>query len=207
MTPQDPSPRAAARRILDVAIDAFAADGFSAVTVRRIATEADVSPALVLHHYGSKAGLRAACDAQVITRIMDTKRQRGAEAGQGLSPFPLQQLMQEAGGETAWRYLVRAVLEDTTHGRDVFHQLVTATERVLVEGWPGVDLHPVADARATAVALTAQSLAPLLFAPHAARELGIAQDAPVGDVLLRLSPALMDLYAHGLFTLREGDAS
>ena len=53
-------------RIRDAAVDLFARDGFAHVTVRRIATEAGVSPALVIHHFGSKEGLRAACDAHVL---------------------------------------------------------------------------------------------------------------------------------------------
>jgi AcrR family transcriptional regulator len=40
----------------------FADRGPDAVSVRAIASEAGVSPALVLHHFGSKAGLREAVD-------------------------------------------------------------------------------------------------------------------------------------------------
>lgn len=48
--------------IRNVALRLFADHGPSAVSVRQIAQEAGVSPALVLHHYGSKAGLRKAVD-------------------------------------------------------------------------------------------------------------------------------------------------
>ena len=51
----------ATARIRDAAIDLFGRDGF-AVGVRAIATAAGVSPGLVIHHFGSKEGLRKACD-------------------------------------------------------------------------------------------------------------------------------------------------
>ncbi|MDN5559804.1 MAG: TetR/AcrR family transcriptional regulator, partial [Ruaniaceae bacterium] len=43
----------AAARIRDAAIDVFGRRGFEAASIREIAREAGVSPALVMHHYGS----------------------------------------------------------------------------------------------------------------------------------------------------------
>ena len=50
-------------RIRDSAIVYFGRHGFQSATVRAIAADAGVSPALVIHHFGSKDGLREACDA------------------------------------------------------------------------------------------------------------------------------------------------
>jgi TetR/AcrR family transcriptional regulator, regulator of cefoperazone and chloramphenicol sensitivity len=49
--------------IRNAALRLFADRGPDAVTVREIANRAGVSPALVLHHFGSKDGLRAEVDA------------------------------------------------------------------------------------------------------------------------------------------------
>jgi AcrR family transcriptional regulator len=49
--------------IRNAALRLFAELGPDAVTVREIAKQAGVSPALVLHHFGSKDGLRAEVDA------------------------------------------------------------------------------------------------------------------------------------------------
>lgn len=50
-----------AARILEAARHEFAANGFAGTTVRAVAREADVDPALVYHYYGSKDGLLEAC--------------------------------------------------------------------------------------------------------------------------------------------------
>lgn len=61
--------------IRNAALALFAERGPDAVSVRQIAAAAEVSPALVLHHFGSKAGLREAVDAHVagiFTELFDT---------------------------------------------------------------------------------------------------------------------------------------
>jgi AcrR family transcriptional regulator len=62
----------AVARIRDAAIDQFAQHGF-AVGLRAIAEAAGVSAALVIHHFGSKEGLRKACDDYVAEEIRNSK--------------------------------------------------------------------------------------------------------------------------------------
>ncbi len=45
------------RAILDAAVRQFAERGFTAIGIRDIAAEADVNPAIVIRHFGSKEGL------------------------------------------------------------------------------------------------------------------------------------------------------
>jgi len=56
-------------RILTAAIDLFGRDGVDATTMRDIAAAAHVSPALVVHHFGSKEGLSEAADAAVMATL------------------------------------------------------------------------------------------------------------------------------------------
>src|ERR1700684_380837 len=62
----------AAARIRDAAIERFGEQGFS-VGLRSIAEAAGVSAALVIHHFGSKDGLRKACDDYVAEEIRTSK--------------------------------------------------------------------------------------------------------------------------------------
>jgi AcrR family transcriptional regulator len=68
-------------RVRDAAIGRFGAEGFGA-SVRTIAADAGVSPGLVIHHFGSKEGLRAACDEHVLRTV----REAETEAFTGGSP-------------------------------------------------------------------------------------------------------------------------
>ncbi|NTY59958.1 TetR/AcrR family transcriptional regulator [Mycolicibacterium sphagni] len=61
-----------AARIRDAAIEQFGAHGFS-VGVRAIAEAAGVSPGLVIHHFGSKDGLRQACDDYIAEEVRSEK--------------------------------------------------------------------------------------------------------------------------------------
>lgn len=67
----------ATARIRNAAIELFARDGFQKTNVRAIAAAAGVSPALVIHHFGSKDGLRAVCDEYVLEVLTSRARARG----------------------------------------------------------------------------------------------------------------------------------
>jgi AcrR family transcriptional regulator len=59
-------------RIRDAAIRRFSTDGFDA-PVRVIAADAGVSAGLVIHHFGSKDALRAACDDHVLRVVREAE--------------------------------------------------------------------------------------------------------------------------------------
>ena len=69
-------------RIRDAAIRRFGADGFGA-SVRAIAADAGVSAGLVIHHFGSKDGLRAACDEHVLRLIREAETEAFAQRSPG----------------------------------------------------------------------------------------------------------------------------
>ena len=71
----------ATARIRDAAIEQFGQHGFG-VGLRTIAEAAGVSAALVIHHFGSKDGLRKACDDYVAEEIRSSK----SEAMQSTDP-------------------------------------------------------------------------------------------------------------------------
>ena len=68
-------------RIIDAAIDQFGRHGFG-TGLRAVAEAANVSQVLVLHHFGSKEGLRKACDDYILESIRASK----SEALQSGSP-------------------------------------------------------------------------------------------------------------------------
>ncbi|MEN3122463.1 helix-turn-helix domain-containing protein [Janibacter sp. LM] len=66
-------------RVRDAALELFAAHGEDRVTMRQVAELAEVSPALVVHHFGSKAGLREAV-VDHVRAWMDELFDLGADA-------------------------------------------------------------------------------------------------------------------------------
>src|SRR5919199_4055952 len=84
--PDDLTTRA---RIRDAAVLRFGREGFG-VSVRALAADAGVSPGLVIHHFGSKDGLRAACDEHVLRTAAEAKRKALITGGGGdfLAPHP-----------------------------------------------------------------------------------------------------------------------
>jgi len=83
-----PDDRTARARIRDEALRLFAERGPAAVTMRDIATAADVSPALLVRHYGSKDGLIAAVDNHVLETLeslLTAVTAETAEVGMGPS--------------------------------------------------------------------------------------------------------------------------
>jgi len=64
----------AAAAIRIAAMELFAERGYAEVTVRQIASAAGVSPALVIHHYGSKDKLRAVLEELWVPRTSSSSR-------------------------------------------------------------------------------------------------------------------------------------
>lgn len=168
-------------RIRDAALARFGADGVAGTSVRAVAADAGVSAALVLHHFGSKEGLRQACDEYVLD---------GASAEADLA-----ELLQAA--TPVRRYLARSLLDGTESASALFDSIVARTESWLAggeaEGW----VRPTADARARAVTYVSWLLAPLVLGQQVGRLLG--GDPAETGVAVRGARAGLEMLTHGLF--------
>lgn len=124
-----PGDLTSAATIRETAMRLFAERGAARVTIREIAAEAGVSPSLVMHHYGSKEGLREAVDKRVIGLVdalvteltTSSSSAPGASLGTALStelerdpllPAYLRRLLIDGGNPatTLFRRLYDAVL-------------------------------------------------------------------------------------------------
>lgn len=186
------SPNAApetADRIRDAAISEFAAQGFARSTVRGIAAAAGVSAGLVIHHFGSKDGLRTACDDHVFTTIAEAKRENADR-----SPLDLTSRLDEEPMRTYVDYLTKSMLDPSEHGQRFFDHYVEVLEQSIAEGFAGYTFRQAEDRRAQAAMMAALGLAPLMLQQRLGHVLGTADAA---QTLARLTPALFDLFTHG----------
>jgi AcrR family transcriptional regulator len=188
--------RTARARIRDAAIDRFGQDGIAAASLRAIAADAGVSAALVVHHFGSKDGLRAACDGHVAATIREGKRQAMA-AGPGADP--LVALRQAEATRPLLRYLARVLVDPSPAVADLVDELVDDAEAYMAEGVRTGMLRPSTDPHGRAVVLTMWSLGALVLHEHVARLLGADLTADTQGLLAYSLPAT-ELLGEGALT-------
>ncbi|MEX2550483.1 MAG: TetR family transcriptional regulator [Nitriliruptoraceae bacterium] len=161
--------RSSPARIRDAAITRFAADGVDRTSVRAIATEAGVSAGLVLHHFGSKEQLRAACDEHVAGLIRDQKH-AAMQAGAGLDPAAV--LRSYGDGPPLLAYLARTLVDGSPKVNTLIDEMVADAEEYLAEGERSGLLRPSDDPRGRACVLVLFSLGAVVLHEHAERLLG-----------------------------------
>jgi len=188
-------------RIRDAAVLRFGRDGFGA-SVRAVAEDAGVSPALVIHHFGSKAALREACDEHVLRVLHDAKSaalvdQSPAEvvasiatAEQYAPLFGYVQRSLTGGGALAVRFV---------------DDLVRETVAYLEDGVRAGTVHPSRDPEGRARLLVTLMIGMFVSAridAEAGRGPDPAQDAAATMRALYARTMLpgLELYTHGLFT-------
>lgn len=185
-----------AERILNAAVGEFAEHGFTKATVRSIAAAAGVSPGLVIHHFGSKEGLRSACDDHVFERITETKAQHA-----GYAVGAMQMMFDDPKMSTAVDYLVKSLLDPSEHGQRYFDHYVALVESYITEGFAGYTFRQSEDTHGQAATIAVMALAPSILDSRLQANLGTDD---VTATMTRLAPHLLDLYLHGaLATIPE----
>ncbi|GAA3113662.1 TetR/AcrR family transcriptional regulator [Streptosporangium carneum] len=86
MSPKQRRGAATADRVLAAALDLYAAEGLSGLTMTALIAETGVSSGSLYHHFGSLGGLTAALYAHCMSELLDTlvaalERSRTARAG------------------------------------------------------------------------------------------------------------------------------
>jgi AcrR family transcriptional regulator len=136
----------AAARIRDAAIEQFGQHGFG-IGLRAIAESAGVSAALVIHHFGSKDGLRNACDDYIAAEIRSTK----TEALQSNDPATwFAQLAEIEEYAPIMAYLVRSMQSGGQLATMLWRRMIDNAEGYLAEGVRAGTIKPSRDPRARA---------------------------------------------------------
>jgi TetR/AcrR family transcriptional regulator, regulator of cefoperazone and chloramphenicol sensitivity len=194
----DPADLTAAAAIRIAAMELFAERGYAEVTVRQIASAAGVSPALVIHHYGSKENLRAVLEERVAAFVesMLADLARVPEEGGAASVAELfaDRLEREPGMAG---YVRRLLADGGPAGIALFerlYQVTVAGMRALKQA--GV-IRPSRDEAIRSAFLLSNDLAMLLLRPHLSEVAGI--DPLSRDGLVRWSAEVADVYTAGVF--------
>ncbi|WP_277453858.1 TetR/AcrR family transcriptional regulator [Janibacter sp. DB-40] len=186
--------RTARARVRDAALELFAEHGEDAVTMRQIAERAGVSAALVVHHFGSKAGLRQAVVEHVRDRmdeLFDLSTDSGLTGEWSSIAEVLQQALPE--GSPVIPYLRRLMMT----GDPLATELLSAWHRRTVETFRAWDeagqLLAGPDPETRAALAMSSDLGTLLLADHWQQVLGY--DPLHGDGFARWADEAMRVYA------------
>lgn len=187
--------------IRDQALRLFAEHGPDAVSLRRVAAAAGVSAGLVLHHFGSRAGLRQAVDAHVssvfdelFTAMADADWASPAAAGTSLAEALMAQLPVDSPIPA---YLRRLLLSGDPAGQELFARWYALSEQALHQLTTAGFIRAAPDPAALAVFLMVNDLAALLMREHITAVLGVDPLSP--DGMGRWAMTVMSVYTEGIF--------
>jgi AcrR family transcriptional regulator len=138
--------RTAVARIRDAAIEQWGQHGFN-VGLRSIAEGAGVSAALVIHHFGSKEGLRKACDDYIAEEI------RTGKSASLQTKDPADWFAQMAEIESyapLMAYLVRSMQSGSELAKMLWRKMIDDAEQYMEEGVRSGVIKPSRDPRARA---------------------------------------------------------
>jgi AcrR family transcriptional regulator len=201
-----PDDRTARAVIRDEALRLFAGRGPDAVTVRQVAAAAGVSPGLVIHHFGSKDGLREAVDEHVLAMF-------GTMLGELTTPDLYDPAAAGSLAEAVVRhlppdspvpgYLRRLLLSGGDPGRELFRRLYEAS-RTALDAMAAAGLAARgADPAVRAAILMSNDLAVLLLREQLAGVVGEDPLSPAG--MARWGREMLTIYAAGLMAVPQGD--
>ncbi|HEX4811147.1 MAG TPA: TetR family transcriptional regulator [Nonomuraea sp.] len=191
--PEDLTARA---RIRDAAMQHFGELGYERASLRVIAETAGVSPGLVRHHFGSKQGLREACDEHLVRLL----RRSDDEVRSGLASGALESaLAARAFPEPQRRYMLRALAEGSANA--LFDELVRLTVPWLLEADRTRTDPPAVGVEVRAAISTAMALSVGILHEHLSRVMGVDVSSPEGDRLL--ARGLVEFYSHPLLSLDD----
>jgi AcrR family transcriptional regulator len=146
-------------RIRDAAVDRFGRDGFS-VGLRAIATDAGVTAGLVVHHFGSKDGLRRACDEHVLSVVRAEKTRTLTDRSAVTLMAQLAEVEQFA---PVVRYLLRSLQAGGELAGTLIDQMTADADAYLAAGVAAGVVRPSRDPSARSRYLTYQAVGGMLL--------------------------------------------
>ena len=163
------------------------------MTVREIAAAAGVSPGLVIHHYGSKDGLKDAVDRRAVAFFEEMIGEFGRLGEEGGGASLVELFADRLESEPAMVDYIRRLLLDGGEAADgLFAKLLDATEAGMRALTAAGVVRPAPDERIRTAFLLANDLSLVLLRRQIARSVGF--DPLTREGLGPWSAAVLDVY-------------
>lgn len=185
--------RSTAARIRDEAIARFGEVGFEKTTVRQIAAAAGVSPGLILHHFGSKEGLRAACDDYVLAQFASMRNDQ-LETG-NTDPLGAMAVIQQE--QPLMRYFMQSLRDGSLTAAKLFDGLVEESVHLTELSVHDGIVRPSDNLRDEMIMLVAWQFGAMLLQEHVARAFGMDTADP--EYMPRYIRAVLEILTTGVF--------
>ncbi|GAB7142707.1 TetR/AcrR family transcriptional regulator [Mycobacterium riyadhense] len=182
-------------RIRDAAIQQFGRHGFD-TDLSAVAEAAGADVALLIHEFGSREGLRKACDEYIVESIRSAK----TEALQSMSPATwFAQLAQIESYAPMMNYLVRSMLSGGDLGRALMAQMIDNAEGYLEDAVRTGTIKPSRDPKARAAFLAMTGGGGFLLYLHM-HDNPTDMAAVLRDYAKDMILPALEIYTHGLLT-------
>jgi len=191
----------AAARIRGAAMRLFAERGVAATSIRDVAAEAGVSSSLVVHHFKTKAGLKAAADARSVALLAEML---STFPGDSTEVEPAMRSLSEGlrAEPDLMAYLRRMLIDGGDAAKDLFTGLVDATAAELSTQERAGVVSPSADPRTRAAFLLVNDLGLIVLRDLVKDAIGLDPLSEKG--LEQWGSTVMEVYTQG-FYLSEPD--
>ena len=187
--------RTTSARIRDAAISYVGQHGWDRTTSRQIAAEAGVPVGLVNYHFGSKDGLRIACDDWIIAALLEEKTM---PLTTGDLPTPDTFIAAHPELLPISDYISMSMRAGGHLADHLFDSMVELTRQMLEVGADEGTFHAYDDPYAAAVVLGAYSIGASLFGDTIARSLG-GTDLLAPDTYQRYVRTVVEIFTRPLF--------
>jgi AcrR family transcriptional regulator len=187
-------------QLIEVATKAFARDGIAATSLRAIAKEAGVSPALVVHHFGSREQLIEDCIIKALG-LWVSEKQEFVDVSLSTAVTKWQGAIDKHGMKL--QFFRQVLLAGGVPANALFSRMVKETEMVVEAQIAKGQMRSVENQKEIALLMTMNELAPLLLQSQLSDFLGESHLAP--ETKDRLSAARLELLTKGI--LRKPDSA
>ncbi len=184
-------------RIRDAAMHLFAERGFAATSIRDIAAQAGVSSSLVVHHFGTKARLKDAADARLITGLTQMLADlTAADSPTSAEAFgSIAQTLRDEPDLLA--YLRRMLVDGGEAATSLFLGIVEALASELAAQEAAGIVLPSVDPRTRAVFLIVNDLGAIVLRDLVERALGVDPFSAAG--IQQWGAVVMEAYTRGVY--------